>query len=341
MKQLIKNKEQLMNKNPKISVILPVYNVVDYLEDCLKSIFNQTFEDFELIIVDDGSNDGSEYLCDEYGKNNEKVVVIHQKNAGLSAARNAGIKQAKGEFVTFIDSDDMVSFRYLEELLKTILNTSSDISICDYVQINNGMNLDQINHVNNKKSNEIILNKREAIEEVYKNKYHGIEFVTWAKLYKLKLFKENNIWFPNGRIHEDAFTTYKLFYISNRISYVDKGLYYYRIRSGSIMNSAFTEKRLDMIVATREEYKFFLEAKDYKLMKLAFFDYLHKVKLILKMMYNSNNINNELIKRVCQDLNEDINEFSEYVKIPFFKYIYYKGWVNFPKFFTLVDKIYE
>lgn len=320
----------VVNKQMEISIVLPVYNVVDYLDECIQSILNQTFDQFELIIVDDGSNDGSQIKCDQY--KDDRITVVHQQNAGLAAARNTGIRHAKGKYITFIDSDDIVGIRYLEILYSVLINERADISICDYsefmdnaspsleMQQNNGDAIWTFNH-------------REVITEVYNNTFHGVEYVSWAKMYRLDLFRGNDIWFPDGRLHEDTFTTYKLFYAANRIAYVDTPLYYYRKRGGSIMSSTFTERRLDMIDASREVYRFFMNAGEYDLTQMAFRDHLHKVKSILKMIYNTSANKSVLSRKVCRSLEDDMNEVEPYISIPLPRYLYYKGLSKFPGLF--------
>ena len=124
-----------MNDSVEISIVLPVYNVIDYLDECIKSILRQSNINFELIVVDDGSTDGSQILCDRYSESDSRIKVIHQKNAGLSAARNTGLNHAKGKYITFIDSDDFVGEKYIEVLYKIIIESCADISMCDYMEV--------------------------------------------------------------------------------------------------------------------------------------------------------------------------------------------------------------
>lgn len=325
-----------MNDNVDISIILPVYNVITYLDECVNSILKQSISNFELIIVDDGSTDGSQDLCDKYSEVDERIHVIHQKNAGLSAARNVGLKHANGKYITFIDSDDFVGREYVEILYRAITECGTDISVCDYMEVRTDTQISSSILQDKKSAKKIHYNGKEAIEEVYNNSFHGMEFVSWAKMYKLELFKSNNILFPEGRLHEDAFTTYKLFYMSKTITYVSVPLYFYRIRSGSIMTSEFSPKRLDMIDATREEYLFFKNKGDFDLMYLAFVDYLHKVKFVVKMIFSSHGDNKASLKKVCDELNRDIEECMEYINIPMIKYVYYKGLAKYPRIFTLI-----
>lgn len=325
-----------MNDRVEISIVLPVYNVIDYLDECIKSILRQSNINFELIVVDDGSTDGSQILCDKYSESDSRIKVIHQKNVGLSAARNTGLNHAKGKYITFIDSDDFVGEKYIEILYRTIIESHADISMCDYKEVAQDTKIGDVIFQAQNQIERVYYTGKEAIAEVYKNPFHGMEFVSWAKMYRMELFKSNEILFPEGKLHEDAFTTYKLFYASNKIAVVNAPLYFYRIRSGSIMTSEFTEKRLDMLQATREEYLFFKENCDFGLMYLAFVDYLHKVKSVLKMIFASEGDNRKITRRVCRELDHDIEECKKNINIPMIKYVYYKGMAKFPRIFTSI-----
>ncbi|MCQ5146274.1 glycosyltransferase family 2 protein [Enterocloster bolteae] len=322
-----------MSDNIQISIVLPIYNVEKYLDECVQSVLNQSYANFELILVDDGSTDGSQMLCEQYKKKDKRIVVIHQKNGGLSSARNTGIKCAHGKYITLIDSDDYVAYDYIEKLYDAIVENSADISMCDFQKVAEGSKLKEIKIPYQIKNKHLIFDKEETIKEVYNEKFHGIDFVSWAKMYKLELFRTNSIYFPEGKLHEDAFTTYKLFYLSEKIAYIDEPLYFYRIRNGSI-TSTFSIKRLDMIQATREEYRFFEGAGNYELMKLAFVDHLHKVKFILKMLNGASTDTRQISKNVCKDLDKDLEECRKHISI--LKYIYYKGLAKFPKVFMLI-----
>ena len=327
-----------MADKTQITVVLPVYNVVDYLEECIKSVLKQTYVNFELILVDDGSSDGSELICDKYKEMDCRIIVIHQKNGGLSAARNTGISYASGKFITFIDSDDYIAPEYIEKLYEAIIKYDADISMCDFQKVPENSKLSERTILFGKMIKELVLNKEETIKEVYRDTNHGIDFVAWAKMYRLDLFKTNNIYFPVGKLHEDTFTTYKLIFCCDRIIYVDAPMYYYIIRKGSITTSDFSVKRLDMIEATREEYKFFEKKGNYELMEIAFFDYLHKVKFVLKMLNCSSNDTRKFTKKVCKDLENDIEECKKYISIPLIKYVYYKGIAKFPNIFIGTGK---
>ena len=221
---------------PEISVIVPVYNVERYLTRCIDSILAQTYQNFELILVDDGSTDGSGTLCDSYMKKDSRIKVIHKKNGGLSDARNSGIDAAEGEFLSFIDSDDWVRPDFLNILHGNAVQYGADASVVNLHKEYDDGRIEKLNRVS-----EELLSREEALQNLYRI---GIYInVACNKLYKSALFSD--IRYPVGKLHEDGFTTYKLLYKANRVYYSNADLYCYYQRSGSIMNQPFTERRLD------------------------------------------------------------------------------------------------
>jgi glycosyltransferase involved in cell wall biosynthesis len=242
---------------PSVSVIVPVYNVERYLAECVNSILGQTFEDFEILLVDDGSTDSSPVICDEYAAYDSRVRVIHKSNGGLSDARNAGIDAARADILSFIDSDDVVHSHMLEVLLIPILGANEiDASVCAYRRFSDSDELDTTNlygFTTDDVSSEV------ALERIYANTPANFGFVAWNKVYRRTLFESTGIRYPVGRIHEDDFTTYKLLYAARNVELVDAELYFYRMREGSIMSgsSHIDEHSIDAIDARREAYEFF------------------------------------------------------------------------------------
>lgn len=213
-----------------ISVIVPIYNVEKYIHECLSSVLNQTYKNLEIILIDDGSQDMSGKICDEYGFKDNRIIVIHKKNGGLSAARNLGLKKSNGKYVVFIDSDDYLSENYVYLLYMSIKNNNSDIAICSYKFIKQNKNETRLST--------LINNVSYSNVDILKNLLKGnIECYAWNKIYKKKLFDLNNITFPENKFYEDITTFVRLIIKSNRISYVDVPLYMYRIRKGSITDS--------------------------------------------------------------------------------------------------------
>lgn len=193
-----------------ISIIVPIYNVEKYLPRCIGSILNQNFEEFELILVNDGSTDNSGKICDIYAKKDKRIKVIHKKNGGVSSARNSGIRAATGEYIGFVDPDDYIDKNMYTNLYELCEENNCDIGICKL-----GREIDG-NLLNYNREEKILeLNKIEAMKELFKGELY--RFSLCNKIYKRKCFKD--VIFPEGRIHEDLATTYKLFANSNKAIY--------------------------------------------------------------------------------------------------------------------------
>lgn len=232
-----------------ITVIIPVFRVEAYLRRCVDSVLNQTYKNMEIILVDDGSDDGCPSICDEYAKQDSRVSVIHQKNAGLSGARNAGIEQAEGSYLAFVDSDDYLSPEFLERLYKACVETGSDMSVCRWEYVKG-------EPVSEKGSGEIhTFTGREMLANLYIP--DGAYFVVaWNKLYKRELFE--SIRYPLGRIHEDEATTYRIYHQVKQAAYVNVSLYGYFVTPSSITRG-FNPKRLDWVKAGVERIDFLEE----------------------------------------------------------------------------------
>ena len=238
-----------MNTGPLISVVVPVYNVEQYLEKCINSILHQTYEHLEIILVDDGSPDNCGAICDSYSSLDQRIKVIHKRNGGLSDARNTGLDTASGELIAFIDSDDTIMPDMVENLYHRIETDRSDMAFCGYKQVSqNGAILSEVFLPDN------VLTGFEALKVSYENQ--GVLFtIAWNKLYKKHLF--HGIRFPVGKYHEDEFTTYKIIDRCVKISIVREALYVYFQRDNSIMQEAYSVKRLDGIEASYKRYIYY------------------------------------------------------------------------------------
>ena len=226
-----------------ISIVLPIYNVENYIEKCMESVLNQTYKNIEIILVDDGSPDNCPIICDQYVKEDNRVKVVHKENGGLSDARNAGIKVANGDYITFIDSDDYVDKDYVEFLYNTIEETDADIAIGGHrVIYDSGKIIEKETHENS------VLEPKKVLERILYD--DGIDLSAWGKLYKRYLF--NDIKFPKGRLFEDSATTYMLVDKANKIAINSISKYNYIIRKNSISNAKFSPKKMDLITSTRE-----------------------------------------------------------------------------------------
>lgn len=270
---------------PEISIIVPVYNVEEYLPKCLDTILNQSFRDFEVILVNDGSKDNSGFICEKYAKKDSRIRIIHKENGGLSSARNAGLDIAKGRYIGFIDSDDFIDLKMYEQLYNMIKIYNADIAICSYECVSKHAIIKNKNYKD--KLEEIkVFNNIEALNQTLEE--NGVEFiVAWNKLYKSSVFE--NLRFKEGKVHEDEFIVHQVLYKSNIVVYTPKKLYYYLQRENSITGESFNIKRTDYLEALTERIYFYNEKNldylkektEYQYLKL-YFKYYFKVKNDLK-----------------------------------------------------------
>lgn len=277
-----------------ISVIVPVYNVEEYLEECLNSILLQTYTNLEILIVNDGSTDNSLEILQKFSQKDSRITIFTKENGGLSSARNLAIDEAKGEYFTFIDSDDYIEENYIEYLMKSLIDNEADISIVNSYHMINGKRKDIINN----DGNVSIFSRREVLERMYskENDFIGILQSAQGKLYKKKLFK--NIRYPLGKKYEDAFTTYKLYLNSKKIVYTNIALYAYRIREGSILRSGYSLSNLDVLEMFEERINI-LESKGYdtKTDRYYFCNKLLKERVLLSIHSFNVEKNRELLEK--------------------------------------------
>lgn len=227
-----------------ISVIVPVYNVENYLDRCVDSIVNQTYKNLEIILVDDGSTDSSGRKCDEWKKKDNRILVVHKKNGGLSDARNAGLEVANGTYIGFVDSDDFISLDMYRILLKTMIETNSDIVECNRRSFTDS---DIIHEANTDSfSVEVFGSEKALLELILERK---LKQTAWNKLYQRQII---TTLFEVGKINEDEYWTYQIFGKANTIAAVNAELYYYYQRESSIMHEKYSIKRLDGVIARKE-----------------------------------------------------------------------------------------
>ncbi len=224
---------------PKVSIIVPVYNVERYLDKCVESLINQTYKDLEIVLVDDGSPDNCGKMCDEWAKKDSRIVVYHKENGGLSDARNYGIDRCKGDYIAFVDSDDYVADNYIEFMYNLLQeNENCKVSACDICAVRNGVESPYTDF-----KGSIVFDRREAFERVL---YHDlIDVAAYAKLYKREVFAD--IRYPVGRIYEDTYIFGDILNTTDYIVFGGEALYYYVQRDDSIVSGSFTEKRLQYI----------------------------------------------------------------------------------------------
>lgn len=224
---------------PKISVIVPVYNVAPYLKECVDSIMNQTLTDIEIILVDDGSTDESGAMCDRYAKEDGRIRVIHKKNGGLSDARNAGLKICQGEFIGFVDGDDYVDRFMYEVLYNRAVQMQADVSGCLYIDVYNDRVIKSLGE--NFCSN----NKDEIISYIFQG--NGGQISVCNKIFRKYIF--DDLRFDTGKYYEDAYIVLKWIEKTGCFTCINKGYYYYIHRTDSITGEAYSDKVLDIISA--------------------------------------------------------------------------------------------
>ncbi len=229
---------------PKVSIIIPVYKVKDYLEKCLDSVESQTYSNLEIVLIDDGSPDECGLMCDRYKeKSNKSVKVIHQNNQGLSAARNNGVKESSGEYIVFLDSDDYISEDCIEYLVSLVQKYNCDISIGNYLPVY--QNDTPVR--SEKREVELVLSPEEALIEAYYSVKYGV--AAWAKLYKRFLIEKYP--YPVGVLYEELATTYKILGDAQSVVYGNRDIYFYVQRTGSIM-SRIGERELYGLTAAQQ-----------------------------------------------------------------------------------------
>lgn len=237
-------------KNIKVSVIVPVYNVEPFLRKCLDSLESQTYTNWEAILIDDGSTDTSGYICDEYAENDNRFKVIHQKNGGLSQARNAGLSSASGEYIAFCDSDDYYMPEMLEKLVTLVQTTRKDICMCGFFIVDEYGNITDFKQEENERCVGVY-HHDDAIDMLYQNKFRNY---VWNKT----LFQTTE--FPVGMTFEDGIIMPQMFAQSNGFAVIDYlGYAYFRCRAGNISSSKKLINELSRTEGALMKYKF---AKD-------------------------------------------------------------------------------
>lgn len=242
---------------PLISIIVPVYNAEKYLHQCIDSILSQTFEDFELLLIDDGSTDNSGKICDEYASKDSRIRVFHQANQGQAKARNFGLDTAVGEWIVFVDSDDFIDLRMFEVLFSTATANNADIVMCNYYRF-----------TNNEPSNPITENlPYPFLEEITaKNKFLYIidngelciyHIVPWNKIFNKNIF--DNVRFPEGQIYEDSTVAPYLLDSAKRIVCLKESYYFYRTNPQSTTQRSFSIKNFDYLLLYKDRIDYFLK----------------------------------------------------------------------------------
>lgn len=307
----------------KISVIVPIYNVSQYLRKCIDSILEQDYKNFEIILINDGSTDDSGKICDEYAEKYKNINVYHQKNCGISSARNLGVSKVTGKYIAFVDSDDFVMKDFLSSMHSNLKQNNVDISCCGSYEYFNENKITNPNYINIEQKYE----KDEA--QKYLNIIGYFNCGPWNKLYKREVF--DGIIFPVGKKSEDMYVMHKL--INNAINglyYSSEPKYFYRQREGSITNTS--NINYDVIDAIEETYRFYKENKieiaiPYAIQNLAFV-YIGLYNTIM-IRTNDKEKMKELRKRVLKLKKEIVyNGVSKSRKIQLFLFLHTKVMYN-------------
>ena len=237
---------------PRISVIVPVYNVEKYLPQCLDSLVNQTLKEIEIILVNDGSTDNSEIICRAYAEKDCRVKVYSKPNGGLSDARNYGLRMATSKIVGFVDSDDYIDHDMFQVLLEKKERSNAEIAVGGVKMATNDGKVYMVRSV----EEETILNRHDAMKELLKSK--KILNSVCNKIFNISLFEQ--IEFPVGKLYEDEYVTYKLFDQANRVAMTNQVFYYYRSSPNSITHKAFSEREFDRIYASQIKVNYIQQA---------------------------------------------------------------------------------
>lgn len=256
---------------PKVSVIIPVYNVEQYLERCLDSVVNQTLKDIEIIIVNDGSTDSSLKICDKYALQDQRIKIITRKNGGLAAARNTGLEHATGEYIGFVDSDDWIDSDYYEKLYNTAKKYNSDIAYADFIRKGKRKHKRRMKFETEMVSTEI--------HDKIKNCKNLTLGCVWNKIYRKELVFNNNLKFPEGRLFEDGIFSMQSIYYANSVVSVPNTFYYYFVNPTSIVKSAKTQKKIDDVIICQHDILNFIQEKNINLQQEQFLTVSYKLRL--------------------------------------------------------------
>ena len=248
-----------MYEDELISIIVPIYNIEEYISKCIDSLIRQTYTNIEILLIDDGSTDQSGVIADEYAKIDSRIIVYHKENGGLSDARNFGIDRAKGQYIAFVDGDDFIYPQMYEILKKYLCKENADISLCEY---DSGPDGDKNKIV---ETSELVC--RVVTGKEILTTYSVIYVVAWNKLYRTDIFSD--VRYPKGRFHEDEFVAHRLLFKCKKIVFIKESFYFYRKRSQSIMSKISMKRIVDGVEAWQDRLSFFENKKiDYIISRL-------------------------------------------------------------------------
>lgn len=305
-----------LTKIEKVSIIVPVYNVEAYLEKCIKSIINQTYTKWELILINDGSCDASGKICDKYKQIDDRIIVVHQSNKGQAAARNVGVKMASTEWILFVDSDDIIHTQMLEFLVRAIEESGANMSVCGRVK---GLELPKDFQQKREFKYKSMNVDEENLCEWFSSVDHYLSNIYW--LIYPKLVSKNIIMkylFCEGRIFEDNEVSCKWLVYSKNIAILSENMYFYMINPTGTMQSQFSKKKLDYLWALEQQVEFYYAIGYEKIMGKVAHEYFNTVvwmckcvkeqlkdeKIIKKVMLHAENLYKKWNRRGMVEVEE-------------------------------------
>lgn len=317
-----------------ITIVVPVYKVEEYLPRCVESILNQTYKDWVLLLVDDGSPDNCPKLCEKYAEEDSRIFVIHQKNGGLSVARNTGInwfyEQNRSDYITFLDSDDWLHPRYLEILHNGAIQNDVKISVCNYKRVTEEIAHDAFDNI----EYELTTPEDFLVNHSWQYNY------AWGKLYHKSVFEE--VRYPAGKNFEDTFTTYKVLYKCKKISYTDLPLYYYLCNENGISRSPWKPSELVIFDAMQEQLQFYKENGFNKAFEKEFKLFVsHHAFQIARIKENKTdfNKNKSILKDIKKNLKKLLKENKDKFNVHNMTYSYEAAYPFIMKLYALGSKM--
>ncbi|MBO7370568.1 MAG: glycosyltransferase, partial [Campylobacter sp.] len=289
-----------MNENPLISVIIPVYNVENFLPDCLNSVISQTYTNLEIILVDDGSSDKSGEICDEFAKNDTRIKVLHQKNSGQAVARNNALGIMQGEYLSFVDSDDIIDENYIQILFDLIKKYNTKISMAGYKEFSKNEQIQSYKAENLQNNDEKLLEPKDIFIGSCIGEPYYLTAV-WRCLFHRDIFA--NLRFPSGEIHEDVAIWFEIFDNAKKIISSQKKIYFWRCNFNSTVRKKIDDKFF-IIIKNTEKFTSKFEQKYPQYAKFA------RYKICLTMLV--------VAEKILQPQNEKykfkITEFHKFIK---------------------------
>lgn len=295
----------------KISVIVPVYNTEEFVGECIESVLAQTYSNFELLLVNDGSTDGSLQVCERYSDG--RIHILSKQNGGLSDARNYGIKHAKGDYIFFLDSDDIIHQDTLKILLEMLMKQDADISVCGIYKLYSQQDIQEFkNAAICLDQPQVILTGQDKISRMLKGLQNELT-VAWTKLYSKKIWE--TLEFPYGKVHEDEFTAYKVVDSCEKIVFCDMKLYGYRQRNGSITHRYKRKNCLDRIEAKKVIFQYVNEGLfTEKTKSRALFLYMRTMQLVMAEMHRYEHQEPDIIDALANDYRQTYRENKKLMK---------------------------